>query len=96
MNAQEKKHIARVVSLGCAICGAEAVPHHIRSLKLGSGAGKKASHYHTIGLCPMHHTDGGYGTAYHAGAKEWERRFGTQESLLEQVKEQLEATYGTA
>lgn len=33
----------------------------------------------------MHHQTGGYGIALHAGRAEWERRYGTQFELLEEI-----------
>jgi hypothetical protein len=42
-----------------------------------------------IPLCPNHHQNGGYGVALHAGQREWEKRYGSEEALLEQVKELL-------
>lgn len=83
----EKAYHARVAALGCILCGAPATIHH----KTGAGMGLRASHYDVIPLCPMHHQHGGYGVAVHAGTKEWERRYGTQDALIEQVKRMLKA-----
>jgi hypothetical protein len=35
-----------------------------------------------IPLCHPHHRTGGYGVAFHAGRKIWEKTFGTQRALL--------------
>lgn len=85
----EKRHLKRVVGLGCIICGASAVPHHIRDISAGTGMGYKASDFETIPLCNPHHTSGGYGMAYHAGPEIWEANFGTQQELLAQVRDEL-------
>lgn len=74
--------------MGCIICGAAAVAHHIKS-GTSSGMGMKASDFETIPLCPPHHTDGGYGVAYHAGPKEWQRIHGDERELLRQVRNEL-------
>lgn len=88
----EQYHLQRILRIGCIICGDAAVPHHVRCLSLGSGTGKKVSHYLAIPLCPVHHTLGGYGMAYHAGPEKWEMRFGTQIELLEQVAYEIGTT----
>lgn len=82
--ADDKRHLRRVAALGCIVCGAAAIAHHIRS-GTSSGTGLKASDYETIPLCNLHHTTGGYGVAIHAGQEEWERRYGTEEQHLEFV-----------
>ena len=83
----ESKHIEKVLSMGCIVCvnlelgETPAVPHHI-----GNGStGMKASHYEIIPLCPIHHTQGGYGVAVHQGRVQWESNFGTEQELLEQT-----------
>lgn len=95
MTKADKQHLARVASLGCIVCrneGHGTTPpeltaiHHIRA---GQGMGQRASHHETIPLCALHHQLGGYGIAIHAGQAEWERRFGTERQLLEQVREML-------
>lgn len=85
MTKDEKNHMGRVQALGCMICGSNAQVHHIRT---GQGL-KRASHYETIPLCPVHHTTGGYGVAIHAGKKEWEKRFGLEIDFLEEVRKIL-------
>ena len=79
----------KVAEIGCIVClnqgkKSPATIHHLTGIKYRS-TGKKASDEHVIPLCPMHHQHGGYGVALHAGVKEWERRYGTQEDLLNQV-----------
>lgn len=44
--------------------------------------GRKASDFQTIPLCPRHHTDGGFGIAFHAGKKTWQATYGTERELL--------------
>ena len=89
MNSEERRHIRRVIALGCIVCGAPAELHHIRSLAAGSGTGLKVTHFETIGLCPSHHRTGGYGIAFHAGPEIWEKTFGRQEDLLAQILKEL-------
>lgn len=89
--AAERRHMADVAALGCVVCRnlghgpTEAEVHHVRS-----GAGlMRAKHERTIPLCPPHHRTGGYGIAFHAGAKMWQDTYGTELELLEQTELEL-------
>jgi len=94
LKAKDRQHLARVAALGCQVCRNLGFPdspceiHHIRS---GQGMGQRAKHDRAIGLCHLHHRTGGYGVALHAGQKEWERLYGTELELLEQVNQLLGA-----
>lgn len=44
--------------------------------------GLRARDEDSIPLCERHHRTGGYGVAFHAGQKEWERIHGTQAEHL--------------
>jgi hypothetical protein len=79
--------MAAVAALGCIVCGNHATVHHIRK---GCGMGQRASHYDTIPLCPTHHQNGGFGVAIHAGQREFENNFGSEEKLLEETRGRLE------
>ena len=78
--------MARVAALGCIICGAPTELHHPSS----GAMGKRSSHFDVIPLCPMHHRLGGYGVAVHAGKKSFEKRFGTEQELLEKTRRMSE------
>lgn len=51
--------MGRVAALGCVLCDIRGMPgtpaqvHHIRD---SAGAGRRASHYLTVPLCPQCHT----------------------------------------
>lgn len=80
---EEPDHLDLVRALGCVICGARpAEAHHVR---IGVGMGQKAGDDETIGLCAVHHRTGGFGVAYHAGPREWERMHGAQREHLARV-----------
>jgi PHP family Zn ribbon phosphoesterase len=82
----------RVAALGCVVChnlGMGKTPATLHHPRRGAGMGKRASHFDVIPLCPMHHQNGGHGVAIHAGQKTWEKNFGTETELLEQVREML-------
>ena len=81
-----------VVSLGCIACfnmGYQDSPAEIHHLRSGVGQGQRSSHFRTIPLCHPHHRTGGYGVAFHAGPKEWQRIHGNEEDLLKQVESLL-------
>lgn len=85
--AEERRHLALVASLPCAVCGATPVEvHHLRS---GQGMGQRSGHFRTIPLCPTHHRTGGFGVALHAGSREFQRHHGTEEELLAWVLSML-------
>ena len=95
MKKADKDYLSRVANLGCIVCRnlgfgiapAEYVAiHHIRD---GQGMSQKAPHTETLPLCAAHHQNGGRGVALHAGQKTWERLYGTERELLEQVRELL-------
>lgn len=50
--ADEKRHMGRIVRLGCLVCSAPATVHHVTS----DGFQRIArSHRRTVPLCPRHH-----------------------------------------
>ena len=85
--AKQKRLFDKISSIGCIVCKNEfgvdspAQIHHCRS-KLGIS---QRNHNTVIPLCPRHHMIGAYGEAIHAGKKEWEKNFGTELELHEQV-----------
>lgn len=89
MTAAERRHLDRVAALGCIVCinlGHADSPAEIHHPRAGQGMGQRASHFDAIPLCPLHHRTGGHGVAIHAGQKTWEKKYGTERALLEQVK----------
>ena len=71
--------------MGCCICRSPAELHH----PTGAGMALKARDEDVIPLCPFHHRLGNYGEALHAGVKEWEKLYGTQEYWVKQTKERV-------
>ena len=89
MNKSEKDHLSNVASIGCIVClnqGNEGTPAEIHHIRHGNGMSQRASNYEAIPLCHIHHRTGGYGMAIHAGRKEFERLYGTEIELLEQIR----------
>jgi len=81
----ESQHMSIVASLNCLICKSPAQIHHT-----GTHLGGGRDHSKVIPLCALHHTNGGYGVALHAGKAYWESLYGTEEDLLKQVDSMLE------
>jgi len=88
----DKVYMGLVAELGCIVCrnmGFPDSPAEVHHIKSGVGMGQKSSNFDVIPLCPTHHRNGDYGTAYHRGPKEFENRYGTELELLKQTKELL-------
>lgn len=57
-DAAEKRHMARVASLGCCLCrhlGYGFSPAEVHHIRAGAGMGQRSPHYLTVGLCYEHH-----------------------------------------
>jgi hypothetical protein len=83
----------KLVDLGCIVClnelGVRSPPdmHHIHKF------GRRVDDFHTIPLCPNHHRSGVNSPMYvsrHPWKKEFEKRYGTEWELYEQVKKLVE------
>ena len=74
--------------LGCIVCrqlGSPDTPaefHHIGDLA-------DRSDFLGIPLCHEHHRTGGFGVAFHAGPKEWQRIYGSELKLLAETHKLL-------
>ena len=93
MNAADKRHLDAVQGLGCLICLHMGYPdspaeiHHVRTMH---GRRITRDHSFVLPLCPIHHRIGGWGVAFHAGSREWQRIHGTEEMLLNEVNQRLQ------
>ena len=88
MTKAEKQHYDKLFQLGCIVCsnlGFGYSQPHIHHIRHGAGIGQKSHWSVAIPLCPLHHQNGGYGVALHAGQKTFEENFGTEEELLEET-----------
>lgn len=96
MKKADSLHLSRVAALGCIVCRNQNLgetPAEIHHIRTGQGASQRADHRKSIPLCHMHHRNGGYGVAIHAGRKQWENNFGTELQLLEQVQLEMGVFY---
>ena len=81
----EQAHMDAVQALGCLICRAPALIHHVRSL---DGVRITRNHLLVLPLCWAHHSaDSAEG--FHHGTKPWSERHGTQKELLALVDRKL-------
>lgn len=88
----ERKHLSRVARLGCVVCrnlNLGETPAEIHHCSTGTGLSVRADNYHVIPLCHIHHRSGGHSVAIHAGRQTWEKNYGTELELLEQVNAEL-------
>ena len=88
MNKAEQIHCNKVAALGCYICGGEPQLHHIRPI--GTGIGRRSSHFEVIPLCYNHHL-GSF--SIHNRKLDFEQRHGTEKEILQIITERL---YGTS
>lgn len=68
-SAAERRHLARVASLPCFICG--AMPCEVHHIRAGQGMGQRASHFLSIPLCVEHHRGK---TGIHGDRSAWKLR----------------------
>ena len=91
--AKEKRHMDKVSQIGCIVCrnqGNLFVPSEIHHTQ---GKTKVNAHFLVLPLCFQHHREGtmkGLWVSRHPWKKEFEKRYGTEQELLDQVKEILD------
>lgn len=54
MTKAEQRHLDRVASLPCCLCG--ATPVHVHHVREGQGMAQRASNFLVVPLCPDCHT----------------------------------------
>lgn len=91
--AAEKRHMDRVVQLGCVVCWLEQLgftPAEIHHLE---GKTKPDAHRKVLPLCFPHHRSGvkcDEYVSFHPWKSEFHSRYGTAEELLSAVDQMLE------
>ena len=90
----EQEWMGQITRLGCIACrvmgifGTPCEVHHLLQ------NGERIDHEHSIGLCPSHHRAGlknKYVVSRHPWRREFEARYGSEESLLAKTKQLLES-----
>lgn len=84
----EKEWMNKIGDFGCIVCFNNGVTDGPVSIHHIEGRVKPSAHLLTIPLCGLHH-QGKYGIGLHSGKAEWEKRYGTQITLLKQVRSLL-------
>jgi hypothetical protein len=97
MTKAEKAHLSRVAALGCVACymqGTPGTPAEIHHPRAGRGKGQRASHMDGIPLCPAHHRGTHHPAvpSIHLEKRAFIERFGTEETLLELVRQLVEGS----
>jgi hypothetical protein len=86
----ESEWMDRVARLGCIVCrnlGLGDTPTGIHHCGTYMGGGR--DHFKTIGLCHEHHQGKEGIDGKHMSKREWESKYGTEEQLMRQVREEL-------
>lgn len=81
----EQQWMNKLGNFGCIVCYNLGISDSPVSIHHIEGRVKKGAHLLTIPLCGQHH-QGEYGIGLHSGKAEWEKRYGTQQKLLHQVR----------
>ena len=89
--AKEQKHMNEVRSLGCIVCFNNGYPFTPAEIHNVHGKTKENAHFQVLPLCPIHHRTGGHegDISRHPNKARFEEAYGTEEELLEQVRQLL-------
>jgi len=94
-NKAELKHMDRVSQIGCIVCKNQNKFFNPSEIHHTQGKTKLNAHYKVLPLCYEHHREGvmnGIWVSRHPWKKEFEKRYGTELNLLQQVKGILDET----
>ena len=87
---EEKKYMSQVADYGCVACEQDGLvrPAEIHHIRKHTGMGLRPSHFDTIPLCSgCHRTNK---ISVHLGKKEFLKRYGTEQEILEKVNREIE------
>lgn len=87
-SADDRRHWGRVAELGCRARGCGDM-YHTTIHHCGTRRGGRKNHKKVIGLCWEHHLGAEGIDGKRISTKEWERRYGTEGELLEEVNQLL-------
>lgn len=91
MTKEERDYMAAVAQLGCIACrlnGFSGVPAEVHHQRSGTGAGRRASHFDTMPLCPGHHRF--YPDAIHVNARFFVKRYGSEAELVRRTRDEVQ------
>ena len=84
----QRERWGKIAELGCQVQGVHrgrTTIHHCFT-----GAGGRKDHDKVLALCEMHHTGPNGINGGRISRREWEHRYGSEQSLLEQQEERLQ------
>ena len=91
--AAEKAHMSAVADLGCIVCKLFHSVYSPAAIHHCDGKTKVGAHFKVLGLCGLHHQGGNDCPEYvsrHPYKARFERRYATEEELMEKTRELLE------
>ena len=89
-NKVERERLKTIGEMPCYACFQEGkeVSSEVHHIRKHTGMGLRPSHFDTIPLCSGHHRTNKI--SVHLGKKEFERRYGTEQEILEKVNREIE------
>lgn len=90
--AKEKRHMTKVRQLTCIVCYLQLLGDSPAEIHHTDGKTKADAHLKILPLCFHHHRSGNNTPLFvsrHPHKKEFERRYGTEQYLLEQTLKRL-------
>lgn len=95
-NSKEKKHMDAVFQIGCIVCLNKGFPNHAVEIHHVHGKTKLDAHFSVLPLCFDHHRGGDHVEpviSRHPWKKRFEKAYGTEQELLDQVNGIVKNTY---
>ena len=90
-NKVERERLKTIGEMPCYACfqdGKGEVPSEVHHIRKHTGMGLRPSHFDTIPLCSgCHRTNK---ISVHLGKREFEKRYGTEQEILEKVNREIE------
>jgi len=90
-NKVERERLKTIGEMPCYACfqdGKGEVPSEVHHIRKHTGMGLRPSHFDTIPLCSgCHRTNK---ISVHLGKKEFVKRYGTEQEILEKVNREIE------
>lgn len=85
--------MTQVVMLGCIVCLEYHQVYSPPEIHHTDGKTKEGAHFKILGLCYNHHRagqDNEHFTSRHPNKKRFEKRYGTEQELMEKTRERIE------
>lgn len=92
MTRKEKDYLRDVAQLSCIACrinNQTTTPVEVHHQRSGIGLGRKASHFDTMPLCPLHHRFSNYDSV-HLAPETFRKLYGRESDLVKQTQTDVE------